>query len=139
MFPMFSTVSPVLFQCFQCFPVFSQCFPSVFPVFPMFFNVFPVFFPLFLLVVFPTPCVPGFPLFSASFCRSWWSLTGLLVLLGRGSALLSFAYATALWNQVGKGRPRLIHGKIHGKICEIDGFSQCRKENSLTSEPKHAL
>eukprot|EP00435_Cladocopium_sp_Y103_P033213 s84_g8.t1 len=40
-----------------------------------------------------------FPLVSASFCRSWWNFTGLLVLLGRGSALLSFAYATALWNQ----------------------------------------
>ncbi|CAL1147275.1 unnamed protein product [Cladocopium goreaui] len=40
-----------------------------------------------------------FPLLSASFCRSWWNLTGFLVLLGRGSALLSFAYATALWNQ----------------------------------------
>ena len=41
----------------------------------------------------------GFPLVSLSFCRRWWCITAMMVLLGRGSAVLSFLYATALWPQ----------------------------------------
>ena len=44
----------------------------------------------------------GFPLVSISFCRRWWNLTAVMVLLGRGSALVAFSYTTALWSQVGK-------------------------------------
>ena len=106
-FSKFSYFSNMLFPCFStCSYFFPMFFPMFFLVFlfcPMFFSmcfpICPIFFRCF--PCFSIPCVvSGFPLLSASFCRSWWNLTGLLVLLGRGSALLSFAYATALWNQV---------------------------------------
>ena len=41
----------------------------------------------------------GFPLVSISFCRRWWNFTAVMVLLGRGTALLAFSYTTALWSQ----------------------------------------
>ena len=46
-----------------------------------------------------SPLFRGFPLVSISFCRRWWNFTAVMVLLGRGTALLAFSYTTALWSQ----------------------------------------
>ncbi|CAK9016843.1 unnamed protein product [Durusdinium trenchii] len=49
-----------------------------------------------------------FPLVTPSFCRRWWRLTAVGVLLGRGTALGSFAYATALWGQELQAMPGAV-------------------------------